>query len=542
MGGRGFRNRTGYPLPEIVAPANSRCVLFRIPDEIGHISAFWGALNELGKWVSWARDEDKRAVEVAQTWQRVIAGARATFLAGDCGVEECEETPCEECPPVESGGKNRGGGEAGTLGLTIEELESIVMSTIMGIRWHLGKLQVQYFPCCDWVDVEGNVQVAGESGISNVAKSIAEILGNTELEWPRLPNEPIAPAGHSTEDSVRCAKASAMAETFFTTMSDFGGLIDAVGVSNVTVGAVLGAAAGIFLTGGWALAAAIAVAIVTYLNEDNLNDTEVEMESQTGDAAARTELICNITPKMNGGTVVGTDDFRAMMEAWEDIYSPSGTLKSLMKAIPGGWMRDRMHEKVGELPCGCEQYLPYGYDPDAPPEGAFNYQFQYFTGAVGGAPSEWSDKTLNQPLDAGQLGTGDSISGYVTENQSSGGGWWYAMGLPQFRMSSPIALSQVTFELFPVSSTPDFLQAQVAYFSTDDNRWHHAGNWVFPPNTGGTVTLSVSGTNVTHLIVLTETQNDGGNYVHGKMTNLRIDGTFSGQGFVDLHVGENFAP
>jgi hypothetical protein len=79
-------NRAKYPLPEVDDPEASRCFKVYVPDEPGHIQAFWGALYSLTRWYQWARDPQKRGKDVAAAWMKRFIMTLATQ------DEECTAT------------------------------------------------------------------------------------------------------------------------------------------------------------------------------------------------------------------------------------------------------------------------------------------------------------------------------------------------------------------------------------------------------------------------------------------------------------------
>lgn len=62
---------TLYPLPTVINPDDKLCVVLKIPNEINHIGAFLGAIYNLTRWYSWARDDNKTGKNVAQVWMNI---------------------------------------------------------------------------------------------------------------------------------------------------------------------------------------------------------------------------------------------------------------------------------------------------------------------------------------------------------------------------------------------------------------------------------------------------------------------------------------
>jgi len=73
----------GYMLPEVTAPDEFICVQIQVPTEVYHQAAFWGAMDSLGRWFNWQRDEQKRGKDVAAFWRGIVDAAKeSTCEAG----------------------------------------------------------------------------------------------------------------------------------------------------------------------------------------------------------------------------------------------------------------------------------------------------------------------------------------------------------------------------------------------------------------------------------------------------------------------------
>jgi hypothetical protein len=89
----------GYRLPDVIDPEESICVTVRVPNDLMHLIAFWGALEELARWWNWERDALKRGREAAAVWRAVIDEARANTVYGECsgGNVQVRQRPGEPC-------------------------------------------------------------------------------------------------------------------------------------------------------------------------------------------------------------------------------------------------------------------------------------------------------------------------------------------------------------------------------------------------------------------------------------------------------------
>lgn len=85
----------GYLLPSVVNPPRiSFCI--SIPNETNHLLAFWGALDELGKWWNWQKDGTHTAKDVADVWADVWQVNHEAFINRD--EEGCSEMTDPCCP------------------------------------------------------------------------------------------------------------------------------------------------------------------------------------------------------------------------------------------------------------------------------------------------------------------------------------------------------------------------------------------------------------------------------------------------------------
>lgn len=78
-------------LPAVIDPPRT-CVQILVPDDPDHRNAFWGALQQLGYWHNWERDQAHTAVQVASVWTDILATAYLTYINEDCGtVADCTD-------------------------------------------------------------------------------------------------------------------------------------------------------------------------------------------------------------------------------------------------------------------------------------------------------------------------------------------------------------------------------------------------------------------------------------------------------------------
>ena len=74
-----------YLLPDDLESVQGyKCYKIYVPDAFEFISAFWGSLDYLARWVAWERDPERRGRVAATMWRRAIELSRA---AGECDSE-----------------------------------------------------------------------------------------------------------------------------------------------------------------------------------------------------------------------------------------------------------------------------------------------------------------------------------------------------------------------------------------------------------------------------------------------------------------------
>lgn len=86
----------GWILPDPIDPPGRRGVCICLPDEINHIMAFWGNLQNLGYWFNWQRDPDHKAVEVSNLWNQIIKEAHEKWIEGTMCTTCTELIACLE--------------------------------------------------------------------------------------------------------------------------------------------------------------------------------------------------------------------------------------------------------------------------------------------------------------------------------------------------------------------------------------------------------------------------------------------------------------
>lgn len=91
--------RGAYLLPDVVEPSDVLYVCVPVPNDMGHLLAFLGQLDALGKWTSWQLDPLKQGRDVAQVWANVAALVRENIdnMIGCGGSMELRQNPDDNC-------------------------------------------------------------------------------------------------------------------------------------------------------------------------------------------------------------------------------------------------------------------------------------------------------------------------------------------------------------------------------------------------------------------------------------------------------------
>jgi len=78
-------------LPAVVDPVETVCVQIEVPKDDAHIQAFFGAIQQLGLWWNWERDESQTALATSIVWQRQLALAAEKVRQGENCMVDCND-------------------------------------------------------------------------------------------------------------------------------------------------------------------------------------------------------------------------------------------------------------------------------------------------------------------------------------------------------------------------------------------------------------------------------------------------------------------
>lgn len=292
------RNDGGWRLPQVIDPPERLCVQLHIPNDLGHIMAFWGALQELGYWFNWERDAARTGAQVATVWKGVLQQANIQFNSDNPCPGGCETMIYDLR------------GDGCTLEVQREE----------GGVWEL----IADFSLCGAQGPEGPVGPAGPQGETGPQGEAGPAgpqgpAGETGPTGPQGPagvcncGEEIGPDGSGgvpdpTPGSgvldLRCAVATGVADKVLEGLNE---LYDST-IRGDAVGIALGYIGGLYLIGGpiGFLVGAVA-AIIGALNAQQAQDRKDALDQAFADAV-KCRLYCNLD--QNGSIT------RAALDLW----------------------------------------------------------------------------------------------------------------------------------------------------------------------------------------------------------------------------------
>lgn len=459
-----------------------------------------------------------------------------------------EEVECEDCPeppppkPPKSGGGGGGGGLVGEFGLTIEELEGLIAMSVQKIKWIDGILHVQYFGCCDLVPVEGmSVPVAStvDKPYYDITLENWEQLGKPPIgDYPVLPHEnPL----YVTEDSKRCAKATALAGTMRDTLELIETALVAGAASSGAFSLTLAAeviAAGI-VTGGWAVAFLIVTNIAAAVVAEDASILVSEVNELRNDEEFWETFLCTLVGVVTPGEKIDPLDIKQLtlymsLERGEDT---AWWLWKVLQQFPVVYWQELTQNEVATTDCGCSQYLPIGVNPPLP-EGAVKFQFKEFGHASDSFPFAADGTPYNAVLVGGargeMFGGSPSTEHVFITGEGNHAGYMQAV----FEFTAPVTVTGIKLFFTYPNGTPSETQSwsNKLFTTTDDGEWLHGAGW-------GTIDenpeVRASGADLTAFSVALRTSHAGSDR-RIVLSSVLVSGVYLGEVFTDLPVDTVF--
>lgn len=519
------------------------------PQWFGIVIGFIDHLFVRGLW----DDKTDEQWQQLRLWIELVGS-----LIIDCEPEQPE--PCPECP--EPGPKQLPGGggysQVGQLGLTLEELESMVMGCLDisgSIKYDSTLKTLVVWSCHDgWVPIAGMVGTISVSGeLGSAAQSVDEWIASGSPEI--TPVEGIIHQNelYVTMDSLKCAKATAIVEEFWNVITGFRQITGDWGDDFLAVAGMSTALAAAFpvLVPTFAIAAGIIGLLIKFLTPD----LETRLQFVETNEIDKQTLICVLAEKMIAPVKIGpfltnkmtAQDVQIALDTFEDIIPHHEDVRKVLGLFPIQSWISVVSKKVAETECGCDTYLPNDYQPPAE-SGQLQYTFKEF-----GWLTPFDGATIDSPFDydqikdSGQIGTlvGEKPSSISRGTNSPGGVLHHYHNLMAiYELSEPATLSEIKGTLYHSSGIPSTMEeALVLYAGT---AWNSGtvtlGNANNPSGQTGTAFKFTPGAaNVKYFAVALQSRDTAGQKPV-TLESIRISGTFAGVAFTGLQPGEIFDP
>jgi hypothetical protein len=80
----------GFALPTVVNPTDTVCFQINVPNDPGHLKAFFGVLYDLTIWKSWQRDAAHTGILAAQVWKQIWVNLQPSDDNCECAIPIAE--------------------------------------------------------------------------------------------------------------------------------------------------------------------------------------------------------------------------------------------------------------------------------------------------------------------------------------------------------------------------------------------------------------------------------------------------------------------
>lgn len=477
----------------------------------------------------------------------------------------CEEPePCPECPepeqpitpPITGGGSS----PVGRLGLSLEELEEFIMGwSLRGqLKYVNGILCYWSDGCCDWVpvDSEGTPPPAVTSPtLGAIAEGLVGLTEWTNSGKPPLSgnSQPIPPVSdfYNTDDSLACVKATSIVLAIRQLLTDTSeGVLESAFWSTAVLGAIGGylTFAGKSLAELWDLMTILWGASVGATATDRQNSIAEALDDFEG---VWEDVICAAVDKMEPMVIFGglkmnritENDYLEVVTLIKSIVEPDGYVNKILDTYPLSSILAKARERLATTECGCEQYLPYGYDVPTP-EGSLEYNFvQFAEGSTWGVNPTWLGLPYAGAFDGGSTGLLVSGRPKGIQNYTTPPAFESAFSA-HYHLSSPAEIRQLKVAWsFPAGEAA--VRLHIMCLPTGSEVWEYFdgaySDEAAPFAT--TLTSNHAGIEITDFIVIVNTY-----YPHdgpqkpAHLTSILMSGEFLGNTFSELGIGEVYTP
>jgi hypothetical protein len=377
--------RGGYQIPADLHPDTSRCVTFQLPNDLFYIANFWGAIGELAKWTSYQRTGDDSGLQAANVMAVVIDNARENFLNECNEISEPEKDIIREIiyRNVEE-----------DLDDDCEGDDIMCVKCGDALRYDKEKKAPYY------IDENCNkVYISGGLGIVDPITGVGDWDG--EQPAPEAPTVPHDNPLYQSADSLKCAKATALVEEMWNVLKVHES-IEEISTFLATVTAITDAIAA-FAPFPPARATALVMANTLHglLQQAALEEIKTELEAITADEDFKSELICDIVPRMVAPIPIlefSTDralanhleaaDIRVAIKRFDEMLAELDVdhdqAMVWLNVFPITSWQEIVTEKISETECGCDDFRPYE-PPEEPATEPEVGEFGLYAGEVVGS-------------------------------------------------------------------------------------------------------------------------------------------------------------
>lgn len=408
--------------------------------------------------------------------------------------------------------------------------------------------------CCQWVKVQGqNAPVLTTQTPSGNAATTFDLW--QQAGSPALPEQPAVQhsnSAYTTLDSLRCAKATALVAALWNYLnSDREILQDASEGDSITT--LLATIAGYFSSLPPAELLDFATTTRTAALGFDMTEYSAELLAILDDEIVKSEIICILTDRVAAPIQLGawtmnrvTDaDITTTIQTFKEVTELSEEIESRVNSVLLKELAWNTTQNLDTVECGCTDKLPYGYTPPAP-SGSLQFNFVSFAQMPvdGNAQPSWIGQTFEEAFDTGL--TGELVGG-MPQSVQTGSGGGYAGGCfgAYYKLSEPAVISEIKMNWsFPNGST--YNRAHVYYYDAIVNEWKWYDGWYSdeaPPYVPSYTFDNAEGFTTEHIVLRVNSYYEWpGTVKPVRLLSAYLSGTFMGQGYVDLGIGEIFTP
>lgn len=401
-------------------------------------------------------------------------------------IPECEE--CEEPANGCAGGGGGGTGMVGITGLSYQELEDFYMSWSLREQLRVINGQLHYWggDCCGWILVP-------QEGVSTVAPTAAGLgalaAGTASLTDWLAAGKPETAAGtsavpssnefYTTDESMACVKATAIVDTVLQLFADVrDGVLQSAVWSTGTISAVgaLTTFVGHSSAEIWDLLAILwgaAAGTSAVEKQISLDETIDAIEAEK--AGIICAVAAKMTPVVTVGGIIGNrateNDYYEAVQTIKATTTPDSYVSQVMDTYPTSSILRKVRERLNTTECGCEDLLPFGYEPPAAP--GFRLKHHSFGLAAVSTGNPNVRMYNNLPLEGayGSLNPGSLVggwpkTGYLGNDSGmnyTGFGWIV-------EATEDFLLAQVSWDMVHDAGADRFFSG-VSYFDPSTNLW-----------------------------------------------------------------------